>query len=125
MLKDFSILLEKINTKAIKKDISMVSGFNAYSQYIENVCKTQKGELVADLNFGSDYFSYIFAGQNDVGGLEAALASYIQASIPQVYNVKVTLQYASETVYQFFIEYSLNNGINSQSNASTFIEVEL
>ena len=125
MLKDFSIFLEKINTKASKKDIAMVSGFNAYAQYIENVCKTQKGELVSDSNFGSDFFTYIFDGQADPGSLEAALGSYITASIPQISNVTVTLQYASQQSYQFFITYSLNNGIRSQSKASTFVEVEL
>ena len=62
-LKDFSILLEKIYTDSSKKDLAVVSGFNAYSQYIEAVCKTQKGELVSNMNLGSDYFKYIFNGQ--------------------------------------------------------------
>jgi hypothetical protein len=125
MLKDFSIFLEKINSKSTKKDIALVSGFNAYSQYIENVCKTQKGELVSDSNFGSDYFKYIFDGQSDTGGLESSMAAYISASIPQISNVVVSLQYASQQSYQFFITYSLNDGIVSQSKTSTFVEVEL
>jgi phage baseplate assembly protein W len=124
-LKDFSILLEKVNSKSSKKDIGMVSGFNAYSQYIENILKTQKGELVSNMNLGSDYFSYIFSGQAQVGPLESGLAAYIESAIPVMNNVKVRLEYASDTQFQFFITYSLNNGINGQSNSSTTIEVEL
>lgn len=123
--KDFSILFEKINTGSSKKDIGIVSGFNAYAQYIENICKTQKGELVSNMNLGSDYYNYIFDGQADVGNLENILASYIEAAIPDFISVKVKLQYASETQFQFVVTYSVSNGYNSQSNASTFIEVEL
>jgi hypothetical protein len=123
--KDFSILLEKVNTRATAKDISLVSGYNAYSQYIENVCKTQKGELVADINFGSDYFNYIFAGQADIGSLEAALAAYIEASITSITNVVVKTQNVTDTVFEFFITYSISDGINAQNNASTLIEVEI
>jgi phage baseplate assembly protein W len=124
-LKDFSILLEKVNVTATKKDIGMVSGFNAYAQYIENVCKTQKGELVSNMNLGSNYFSFIFDGQANTGTLENAMAAYIQSAIPALSNVKVTVQYASDTLFQFLINYSVTNGINSQSKASTFIEVEI
>jgi phage baseplate assembly protein W len=124
-LKDFSILLEKVNVTATKKDIGMVSGFNAYAQYIENVCKTQKGELVSNMNLGSNYFSFIFDGQANTGTLENAMAAYIQSAVPALSNVKVTVQYASDTLFQFLINYSVTNGINSQSKASTFIEVEI
>ena len=124
-LKDFSILLEKVNVTATKKDIGMVSGFNAYAQYIENVCKTQKGELVSNMNLGSNYFNFIFDGQANTGTLENAMAAYIQSAIPALSNVKVTVQYASDTLFQFLINYSVTNGINSQSKASTYIEVEI
>jgi len=124
-LKDFSILLEKINTRAAKKDISLVSGYNAYAQYIENVCKTQKGELVSDINFGSNYFTYIFGGQADVGALQGSLASYIEAGIPSINDVTVQVENITDTSYQFFITYSITDGINSQNNASTLIEVEI
>lgn len=124
-LKDFSILLEKATTTASLKDISTVSGFNAYSQYIETVLKTQKGELVSNMNLGSDFYRYIFSGKGDYGSLEAALAAYIQSAITEFTEVQVKLEYASETTFQFFITYSVSNGINSQSKASTFIEVEI
>jgi len=124
-IKDFSILFEKINSSSTKKDIGLVSGFNAYSQYIENVCKTQKGELVSDINLGSDYFSYIFDGQANTGLLENNMAAYISSAIPSLTNVKVNLQYSSDKVFQFLIYFSTSDGILKQSNVSTFIEVEL
>jgi len=124
-IKDFSILFEKINSSSTKKDIGLVSGFNAYSQYIENVCKTQKGELVSDINLGSDYFSYIFDGQSNIGLLETNMAAYINSAIPSLTDVKVNVQYASDTVFQFLIYFSTSDGIITQSNTSTFIEVEL
>jgi phage baseplate assembly protein W len=124
-IKDFSILLEKVNVTSAKKDIGLVSGFNAYSQYIENVCKTQKGELISNMNMGSNYFNFIFNGQADTGSLENAMAAYIQAAIPALSKVKVNLQYADLNSFQFLITYSLSNGISNQSNATTFIEVQL
>jgi len=124
-IKDFSILFEKINSSSTKKDIGLVSGFNAYSQYIENICKTQKGELVSDINLGSDYFSYIFDGQANPGMLENNMAAYISSAIPVLINVKVKLQYASDKVFQFLIYFSTSDGILKQANVSTFIEVEL
>ena len=103
-VKDFSILFEKINSSSTKKDIGLVSGFNAYSQYIENICKTQKGELVSDISLGSDYFSYIFDGQANPGILENNMAAYISSAIPVLINVKVKLEYASDNVFQFLIK---------------------
>lgn len=124
-LKDFSILLEKINVNTTNKDISLVSGFNAYTQYIENVCKTQKGELISNMDLGSDYFSYIFDGQADVGALEVSMAAYIQAAITGISDVSVSVEYASDTSFQFLVSYSLSNGISKQAKANAFIEVEI
>jgi hypothetical protein len=123
--RDFSILFEKVSTTSGTKDIALVKGFNAYSQYIENVCKTQKGEVISDLNLGSDYYSYIFDGKANKGELETAMASYIAASIKNIFNVKVVLKYSTETLFQFVITYDISDGISKISNASTFIEVEL
>ena len=64
-------------------------------------------------------------GKADVGSLESVMAAYIQTAIPSINRVKVKLQFSSETVFQFLITYSISNGINSQSDASTFIEVYL
>ena len=124
-LKDFSILLEKISTDSTKKDLAIVSGFNAYSQYIEAVCKTQKGELVSNMNLGSDYFKYIFNGQGNIGSLEVSLAAYISAAIPELSNIQVNVEYITDTVIQFLVTYLITDGINTQNKASTYIEVQL
>jgi hypothetical protein len=81
--------------------------------------------LVSDINLGSDYFSYIFDGQANIGLLENNMAAYINSAIPSLTNVKVNVQYASDTVFQFLIYFSTSDGIIKQSNTSTFIEVEL
>jgi phage baseplate assembly protein W len=122
-IKDFSILLEKVDTGKTKKDISMVTGFNAISQYIENVMKTQKGELVSNINLGSNYFNYIF-GVNDPGSLELNIASYIQSAIPKINNVSASLISNTQSKLEFKINFSISDGIILQKNASCFIEID-
>jgi phage baseplate assembly protein W len=124
LAKDFSILLEPVTTSATKKDISLVSGYNAYAQYIENIMKTQKGELVTDMNFGTDYFTYIF-GTNDPGVLETNLSAYIAAAIPKITEVKVNLISQSNTTMDFQVFFSFYDGIKTQRNISCFVEVPL
>ena len=123
--KDFSILLEKINISGPKKDIGTVSGFNAYAQYIEVVLKTQKGELLSNMNLGSNYFDYIFDGQANLPALQASLAGYLQAAIPKLYNISVVTTYATMNSFQFTVTYSLSDGIAMQTDATTFVEVNL
>jgi hypothetical protein len=123
-IKDFSILMEKIETARTKKDISVVSGFNAITQYIEHILKTQKGELISNMSLGSDYFTYVY-GTNDVGVLELSLAAYIQAAIVKLNNVKVKLLSQSNQFFQFQVTFSLFDGIKYQDNVSCLIEVEL
>jgi hypothetical protein len=53
------------------------------------------------------------------------MASYIAASIKNIFNVKVVLKYSTETLFQFVITYDISDGISKISNASTFVEVEL
>jgi hypothetical protein len=122
-IKDFSILLEPINTITTKKDIGMVSGYNAIVQYMETVMKTQKGELISNMDLCSDYFNYSF-GTDDKAVLELNLASYIEAAMVQIRNVKVRLIYYSQDRLQFEVNFSLLNGIKIQNNISCFIEVE-
>lgn len=122
-IKDFSILFEPVSFYYTKKDISMVSGYNAIVQYIEHIMKTQKGELISNMDLGSDYFTYAF-GTEDKAFLELNLASYIEAAIPQIRSVKVNLVYYSEDRLQFEVKFSLFDGIKSQNNISCFIEVE-
>jgi hypothetical protein len=123
-IKDFSILMEKIETARTKKDISVVSGFNAITQYIEHILKTQKGELISNMSLGSDYFTYVY-GTNDVGVLELSLAAYIQAAIVKLNNVKVKLLSQSNQFFQFQVTFSLFDGIKYQDNVSCLIEVEI
>lgn len=123
--KDFSILFEKISNTSGSKDIAMVSGYNSYAQQIEVVCKTQKGELVSDMNLGSNFYTYAFNGGTNQGLLESSLAAYIQAAIKTILNVKVKLQYFSENNFQFIVSYSVSDGISKTTAASAFVEVEL
>lgn len=124
LARDFSILLEPVVTPTSKKDISLVSGYNAYAQYIEHVMKTQKKELVSDMNLGTDYFTYIF-GTADRGVLELTLSSYIQAAIPKLTNVKATLLEQTQTSMLFEVLFTFFDGIKIQNNISCTIEVPL
>lgn len=123
-IKDFSILLEKIETAGTKKDISVVSGYNAITQYIEHILKTQKGELISNMSLGSDYFTYVY-GTNDAGALETNLAAFIQAAIVKLSDVKVQLLSQSDQLFQFQVTFSIFDGIKFQKNATCFIEVEI
>ena len=124
LARDFSILLEPVVTLTSKKDISLVSGYNAYSQYIEHVMKTQKKELVSDMNLGTDYFTYIF-GTNDKAVMELTLAAYIQAAIPKLTNVKTTLLEQTQSSMLFEVMFTFFDGIKIQNNISCTIEVPL
>lgn len=124
-IKDFSITLQRISSQTGKKDVGIVTGFNAISQYIEHICKTQKGELTSDVNLGSEYFNYIFSGNSDKDVMEVILAADIAAKLQNITNVKVKLFSMTETLIQFEIFYSLTNQLNKQTNSSCFIEVEL
>jgi len=124
-LKDFSITFQKIKTSTDKKDVSIVTGFNAIAQYIEHICKTQKGELPDNMNLGSDYFNYIFDGHADLGIMEIKLAADILAMIPGLNDVKVNVITFTDNILVFEVYYSFNDGINKQQKSSCFIEVEL
>jgi hypothetical protein len=123
-VKDFSILLEPIISPTDKKDITLVSGYNAFAQYIEHVMKTQKNELVSNMNLGSDYYSFIF-GTGDVPVLELKLAAYIQDAIPKLSNIKVFLLSQTQTRLSFQVNFSFYDGIKFQNNLSCFIEVPI
>lgn len=124
LARDFSILLEPVVTSTSKKDISLVSGYNAYAQYIEHVMKTQKKELVSDMNLGTDYFTYIY-GTVDRGVMELNLAAYVQAAVPKLTNVKVKLLEQTNTDMHFNVSFTFFDGIKIQNNISCFIEVPL
>jgi len=124
MIQDFSILLEPVQTTATKKDISLVSGYNAYVQYIEHILKTQKNELVSNMNLGSEYYSFIF-GNADIGVLQFELASYIQAAIPKLSNIQVRLIQQTNEELIFQVLFSFYDGIRMQKNLSCNIEVQI
>lgn len=121
--KDFSILLEKIETAGKKKDISTVTGFNSIVQSIEHIFKTQKGELIANMSLGTNYFTYLY-GTDDPGSLEMILAAYLESAIIKIKNVKVTILSQSANLIQFKVNFSLFDGIRYQDNATCFIEIE-
>lgn len=121
--KDFSILLEKVETAGKKKDISTVTGFNSIVQSIEHIFKTQKGELIANMSLGTDYFSYVY-GNNDSGSLEMILAAYLESAIIKIQNVKVKILSQSSNFFQFQVNFSLFDGIRYQNNATCFVEIE-
>lgn len=124
MIEDFSILLEPVNTTSTKKDISLVSNYNAYVQYIENVLKTQKNEVVSNMNMGSDYYNFIF-GNNDRGALQIQLAAYIQSAIPKLTNIRVRLTSKTNNNLNFNVFFDFYDGIKMQKNLSCNIEVPI
>lgn len=102
----------------------MVSGYNAYAQYIEHIMKTQKNELVSNMNLGSEYYSFIF-GTSDIPVLELKLASFIEDAIPRLNNIKVFLLSQTPTRLSFQVNFSFFDGIKFQNDLSCFIEVPI
>jgi hypothetical protein len=121
--KDFSILLEKIPSTAEKTDIAVVTGYNATVQKITHLFNTNKGELPSDSNFGSDYYIYLFDPVGNKSNLEANLANYIRASIPELNSAKVTLESYSETKITFNVKFSYFDGLIMKSNIQCTVEV--
>ena len=78
-----------------------------------------------DSNNFSNYFDYIFNGQANLPALQASLAGSIQAAIPKLYNISVYTTYASQDSFQFTVTYSITDGISTQTDATTFVEVNL
>lgn len=123
--RDFSILFEKIPTTSSTTDIAMVSGYNSIVQKITHLFNTNKGELVSDQNFGSNYFVYLFDPVSNKTTLESTMGHYIEASIQGVMNVVVQLYYYSQSSLQFKISFSYFDGLKLQSNIYCSIEVSL
>lgn len=112
--KDFSVLFPKITTTNQVKDFAMVTGYNMIVQQIQQACLTQKGELMADPNFGSNYYSYKFAAGVSLGALESALKNSIQYGVKSIYNVKVKINYYSNSLVQFTVTFSTSSGVSNQ-----------
>jgi hypothetical protein len=124
-IKDFEITFKKIQTSSSKKDVGFVTEFNAISQYIENISKTQKGELPADKELGSDYFTYIFDGQIYKSEIEVKLAADILSKIYYLLKTKVTLINFTDSLIEFKVDYTTTNKVGNQNDSTCYIEVEI
>jgi phage baseplate assembly protein W len=123
--KDFSILLEKVSTKNSKKDLAFVSGTNSIVQQIENVLKTNKGENVSNMSFGANIKDYTYDVAVNRQIITSTLRSVIKSSIRKIFDVSVTVNYYSDTVIIFDIQFSTEISLTSQNKSSCQIEIPL
>ena len=123
--KDFSILLEKVSTSNSKKDLAFVSGTNSIVQQIENVLKTNKGENVSNMSFGANIRDYTYDVAVNRQIITSTLRSVIKSSIRKIFDVSVTVNYYSDTVIIFDIQFSTEISLTSQNKSSCQIEIPL
>jgi phage baseplate assembly protein W len=123
--KDFSILLEKVTTANAKKDIAFVEGTNSIVQQIENVLKTNKGENVSNISFGANIRDYAYDVAVNRQLVTSTLRSAIKSSIRKIFDVSVSINYYSETVIIFNIQFSTELSLNRQNKSSCQIEIPL
>jgi hypothetical protein len=123
--KDFSILLEKVSTTNSKKDLAFVSGTNSIVQQIENVLKTNKGENVSNMSFGANIRDYTYDVAVNRQIITSTLQSVIKSSIRKIFDVSVTVNYYSDTVIIFDIQFSTEISLTSQNKSSCQIEIPL
>ena len=125
--KDFSIYFEPAATDTNKVDIAIVTGTNSIVQQIQHVARTQKNELVADMNFGSNFYDYMFTGnsRNNTGTLDISFASNIKYGVPRLSNVKSKMSYYSPSLIKFDVYFSTLDGVQSQKDSYCSIEVPL
>ena len=123
--KDFSILLEKVSTTNAKKDLEYVDGTNSIVQQIENVLKTNKGENVSNMSFGANIRDYTYDVAVNRQIITSTLRSVIKSSIRKIFDVSVSVNYYSDTVIIFDIQFSTEISLNSQNKSSCQIEIPL
>jgi phage baseplate assembly protein W len=123
--KDFSILLEKVSTTNSKKDLAFVDGTNSIVQQIENVLKTNKGENISNMSFGANIKDYTYDVAVNRQIITSTLRSVIKSSIRKIFDVLVTVNYYSDTVIIFDIQFSTEISLNSQNKSSCQIEIPL
>jgi len=123
--KDFSILLEPAFTINGTKDIAYVDGTNSIVQQIENVLRTNKGENMMNPSFGANISDYVY----DLGINRQLIVNILQAaiksSIKKIFDVKVSINYYSDTVIIFDISFLTELSLNSQNKSSCRIEIPL
>jgi hypothetical protein len=122
--RDFNILGYKVSTVASKKDIGVVSGYNSIVQKIENVCKTQKGELPSSPYLGSNYYNLIFDPVSNKSFTETDLENYIEDAIKEINNVKTFISYIDDTKIIVDIAFEKSEYLKQQKMKCT-IEVPL
>ena len=123
--KDFSILLEKVSTANAKKDLAYVDGTNSIVQQIENVLRTNKGENVSNMSFGANIRDYTYDVAVNIQIITSTLRSVIKSSIRKIFDVSVSVNYYSDTVIIFDIQFSTEISLNSQNKSSCQIEIPL
>lgn len=123
--KDFSILLEKVSTANAKKDLAYVDGTNSIVQQIENVLRTNKGENVSNMSFGANIKDYTYDVAVNRQIITSTLRSVIKSSIRKIFDVSVSVNYYSDTVIIFDIQFSTEISLNSQNKSSCQIEIPL
>lgn len=123
--KDFSILLEKVSTANAKKDLAYVDGTNSIVQQIENVLRTNKGENVSNMSFGANIRDYTYDVAVNRQIITSTLRSVIKSSIRKIFDVSVSVNYYSDTVIIFDIQFSTEISLNSQNKSSCQIEIPL
>jgi phage baseplate assembly protein W len=123
--KDFSILLEKVSTRNTKKDLAYVDGTNSIVQQIENVLKTNKGENVSNINFGANVKDYAYDTAVNRQIITSTLQSVIKSSIRKIFDVSVNVNYYSDAVIIFDVQFSTEVSLNQQNKSSCQIEIPL
>jgi phage baseplate assembly protein W len=123
--KDFSILLEKVSTANSKKDLAFVSGTNSIVQQIENVLRTNKGENVSNMSCGANIRDYTYDVAVNRQIITSTLRSVIKSSIRKIFDVSVTVNYYSDTVIIFDIQFSTEISLTRQNKSSCQIEIPL
>lgn len=113
--KDFSIFLTKVSTDNATKDFSVVTGYNMLVQQIEQACKVNKGELMADPYFGSDINQFLYSDQINKNFIQGFLSNSINYGVTDVNNVVVKNMNYGESSLTFEVEFSVSNSVNSQS----------
>lgn len=123
-LRDFNILGLKVVTANNKKDISLVSGYNSYAQKIEQVLKTQKGELPSDISIGTNYYDFIFNPLSYKALLESEMAAFVQYAIPTIFDVRAKISYYDSLKILVDVFYKTSTDLKQQTSTCT-IEVPL
>lgn len=113
--KDFSIFLTKVSSDNSTKDFSVVTGYNMLVQQIEQACKVNQGELMADPYFGSNINQFIYSDQINKNFIQGFLSNSINYGVSNISNVIVKNMNFSETYLNFEVEFSVSNSVNKQS----------